>query len=279
MVFTSFKFIRDNLDEHIVSLPHWHDCFELLYMLEGTAQQQVNDKYFVVNKHDLIIINDGVIHSTSCVPGEDVRMLVVKFLPDIIHDSYSRIFESKYILAFLNNRNNQLCHMADTIANSKNIYQLMMGLFEEFSNKESGYEIFIKGYIFQLIACLVRNGKINLYHPFGAEHDLLKLDKVFKYIEGHYKERIDLREASDMLNLSYSYFSRYFKKVTGRTFKEYIDFVRISEVEKLILSQRMNISQAAYESGFCNVTSFNRVFKRVRGYLPGDIKRSKTAKK
>ena len=49
-------------------------------------------------------------------------------------------------------------------------------------------------------------------------------------------------------------------------------------MEKLLLSKSMNVSEAAYEAGFCNVSSFNRVYKRVRGYTPNEIKKTKTAK-
>ena len=44
--------------------PHWHDCYEILYMLEGTAEQQINDKQFKAEKYDLFILNEGDIHST-----------------------------------------------------------------------------------------------------------------------------------------------------------------------------------------------------------------------
>lgn len=272
-------FIQDNLKFHVSVEPHWHECVEILYMLEGTANQQVNDRYFVVNKDDMVILNKGDIHSTYCSLNEDTKILVIKFLSDIINSSFSMQLESKYILAFLNKRHNQIYHLTDTFKNSIEVYNLMMNLYKEFIKKETGYEIFIKGYIYQLVACIIRNGIISIFDSSGSERDMAKFDLLFKYIENHYKENIGLKKAAALLNFSDSYFSRYFKKVTGRTFKEYVDFVKICEVEKLIVSQDMNISEAAYEAGFCNVSSFNRVFKRVRGYLPRDIKKSKTAKK
>lgn len=271
-------FIQDNLRSHIMVKPHWHDCYEILYMLDGAAVQQINDKNFNAEKHDLIILNEGDIHSTYCAEGEDTRILVIKFLSDIIDGSFNRIFESKYILPFLNHKSGNIFRLSETPENSKNLYNLMMGLFQEFTGKDTGYEIYIKGYIYQLIAGLVRNGIINVYNPAVKENDMLKLDILLKYIEKNYYMKIDLKKAANMLNLSSSYFSRYFKRITGKTFKEYINFVKICEVEKHIISTDMNISQAAYEAGFTNITSFNRIFKRVRGYSPGNIKRSKTAK-
>lgn len=274
-------FIQDNQVANVIVEPHWHECFELLYMMEGSAEQQINEKCFKAVKHDLVILSEGDVHSTYCEKDENTRILVIKFLPDVIDSGYSRMFESKYIIPFLNYKSDNIYHLPDTLKNSKILFKLMMELYEEFITKDIGYEIYVKGYIYQLIALLIRNNIISLCNPSNtnAQSDILKLDVLFKYIEEHYAERIDLKKAADMLNLSYSYFSRYFKRITGRTFKEYIDFVRICEVEKLILSTNMNISQAAYEVGFCNVSSFNRLFRRVKGYPPGNIKRTKTAKK
>ncbi len=272
-------FIRDSRKENIMADPHWHDCYEILYILSGTAEQQINNRYFKAKKNDLVILNEGDIHSTYCDPEEETRILVIKFLPEIVDSVHPKSFESKYILSFLNYRSESICHLTDTAINSAVVYRLMMGLYQEFEEKRTGYEIYIKGYIYQLIASLIRNGIIGNYGSAAGDDGIIKLDVLFKYIEKNYNTEINLQKAADILNLSYSYFSRYFKKITGRTFKEYIDFVRICEVEKLILSGNANISQAAYEAGFCNVSSFNRVFKRVRGYPPGNIKKTKTAKK
>lgn len=274
-------FIQDNLAKHVVVPPHWHECFELLYMMDGTAEQQINDKRFVAVQHDLVILNEGDVHSTYCKKGEKTRILVVKFLPDVVNSGYSRVFESKYIGPFLNCRSDSLYHLTGSSDTLENLRKLMMDLYDEFTAKRIGYEIHVKGSIYQLIALLIRHRIIGNPELLveNARSELLKLDGLFKYIENHYSERIDLQKAANMLNLSYSYFSRYFKKVTGKTFKEYVDFVRICEVEKLILTTGMNISHACYEAGFCNVSSFNRVFRRVKGYSPGTIKKTKTAKK
>lgn len=270
-------FIQDNSVKNIVVESHWHDCYEILYMLQGEAVQQVNDKTFKVTKDDIVILKEGYIHSTYTELSEKTRILVIKFLPDIIENCYTSLFESKYILTFVNNSSSSFSHIMNTDNNYSKMNNIMMGLYEEFVDKENGYEIFIKGYLYQLIAILTRSNIINSRSSF-KDIELQKLDKLFEYIETNYKENIDLKMAADVLNLSYYYFSRYFKKITGRTFKEYLDFVRICEAEKLILSKNVNISQAAYEVGFSNVSSFNRVFKRVRNYTPGSIKKIKTAK-
>ena len=112
-------FIRDSRIEKIYSDPHWHDCYEILYILEGSAQQQINNKNFKAMKNDLIILNEGDIHSTYCDPLENTRILVVKFLTDVVDSLYPRYFESKYIVSFLNYRSENIYHLADTSVNSE----------------------------------------------------------------------------------------------------------------------------------------------------------------
>ncbi|GAA0177847.1 hypothetical protein SH2C18_09960 [Clostridium sediminicola] len=271
-------FIKDNLINNDVQHPHWHEWHQIMYMLEGDALQQVNDKTTKVKKDDIIILKKGDIHTTYIEPSITTSILFIEFHADVIENNFTSLFESKYITYFLNNNSSGISHIKNTDENYSKIHYILNGLYDEFVNKEKCYEIFIKGYLYQLVAVLTRSNVINSNSDF-KDIELQKLDKLFKYIEINYKENVDLKMAASILNLSYNYSSRYFKKITGRTFKEYLDFVRISEAEKLILSKDINISQAAYEVGFSNVSSFNRVFKRVKNYPPSDIKKIKTAKK
>lgn len=272
-------FLTNNLKNHIKGAPHWHDFIEIIYMLEGTATQQINDRYFQVRKNDIVIVNSGVVHDVKCVEGEDTRYLVIKFLPEVINSNYANTFESKYIMTFLNSQHHQIYHIEDTLKNSRDIFNLMMGIYQEYLKKETGYEIVIKGHIYHLIAYLLRNNILRAYQPVDLEKKLKKLDTLFKYIENNFFEEIPLEKAAKMVNMNYHYFSKYFKKTTGKNFKEYIDYVRVCEAEKLLLSEDIPITQVAYDVGFSNVCSFNRVFKRVRNYPPSSIKKPKTAKK
>ena len=68
-------FIQDNMKSGISVDPHWHDCIEILYMLEGTAIQEINHKDFLIKKNDLIVLNEGDIHGTQCQYGEDSKTL------------------------------------------------------------------------------------------------------------------------------------------------------------------------------------------------------------
>ncbi len=206
-------FMQDNLRRQVIVDLHWHDCVEILFMISGRAEQQINEQSFVLHEGDLLVINQGNVHGTVCYPGEDVKILVIKFLPQILDVSGIKAFESKYITAFLDS---YIKLSSDSSEDSK---KLVLDIYKEFSNKKIAYEIFIKGCIYQLIAELIRTGHISVYNPDINERQMKDLNKLVGYIEQNFAQPIKLEEAAKILNFSYHYLSRFFKKVTGKILK------------------------------------------------------------
>lgn len=268
-------FIQDNLKEYINVKSHYHDCIEILYMLDGVSQQQINERYLTLQKNDIIILNSGDIHATVCERNVEARILVFKFLPELVSTNYKNFNEAKYLLSFLKLPRNKNAFITQEAEEHEKISKIMLEIYQEFLDKKEGYEICIKGYIYQFITYLIRYDLFGLYLDDKAEADFEVIMPLLQYIENHFKEKITLEQAAKITNMSYYHLSRYFKKVTGRNFKEYLDYVRVIEFEKLIMSQDITISAAALETGFSNVSSFNRVYKRIRGYPPKSIIKQK----
>jgi AraC family transcriptional regulator, transcriptional activator of pobA len=68
--------------------------------------------------------------------------------------------------------------------------------------------------------------------------------------------------------MSYHHFCRFFKRITGKTFMQYLNFVRVREAEKLILTTDKNISEIAQDVGFAGVSGFNKAFKKEKHLSP-----------
>ncbi|NBA87323.1 helix-turn-helix domain-containing protein [Emticicia sp. CRIBPO] len=107
-----------------------------------------------------------------------------------------------------------------------------------------------------------------------SEVEGIRMDQVFQYVVNQYKRQISLSEISDIASLTPQAFCRYFKKHTGKTFVNFLNEVRVNEACKIIVSGKYNsISDIAYETGFDNVTNFNRVFKKILGQSPREYNR------
>ncbi|MBE3102525.1 MAG: helix-turn-helix transcriptional regulator [Firmicutes bacterium] len=111
---------------------------------------------------------------------------------------------------------------------------------------------------------------------YQQNEELNRLGKVIEYIELHYNEDINVEMACGLLNLNYFYFCRMFKKVIGRTFVQYLNYVRVSVAEKLLLTTNMPITDIIMETGFSSLSYFNRIFKSHKGCSPSTFRKSKT---
>jgi AraC-like DNA-binding protein len=102
--------------------------------------------------------------------------------------------------------------------------------------------------------------------------DQERLQRICHFVEGHYRERIQMEELVALSNLSSAAFCRYFKRMTRMTFTEFLNQYRINQSKRLLM-QRHNVSEACYESGFENLSHFNKTFKKLTGENPKDFRK------
>ena len=94
------------------------------------------------------------------------------------------------------------------------------------------------------------------------------LGKVYEYIVNNFKDPISLNDIASLVNMNASSFSRFFRRVNRKTFSRYLNEVRIGYACKVLLEQKHSITYVCYESGFNNISNFNRQFKKITHYSP-----------
>ena len=100
-----------------------------------------------------------------------------------------------------------------------------------------------------------------------------RMEMILSFLANHYKENIDLNEISSIVAMNCSSFCRYFKERSGKTFMEYLLDLRIGHACKLLIENKIDITQISIECGFNTITHFNRIFKRNTGLTPSEYKK------
>lgn len=95
-----------------------------------------------------------------------------------------------------------------------------------------------------------------------------RLHRIYEFVFKNFKDSIQASDVASVIGMNSSAFSRFFKRVHRKTFTRYLNEIRIGYACKLLLEDKLNITAIAYESGFNNISNFNRQFKEIMGKSP-----------
>ena len=95
--------------------------------------------------------------------------------------------------------------------------------------------------------------------------------RTVSYMYLHYKENITLKTLADVAGYNSSYFSKIFSKVTGETYIEKLNSLRVKSAQKM-LANGCSVSESAYSSGFNSLSNFLTIFKNYTNLTPTEYK-------
>jgi len=244
---------------------HFHNYMEMLYITYGKAIVYVNNKFFEFSEGDFIIINSNDLHYITSVDLPE--FLVLQFKSSMINPDFELPFEAKYFLPFLKK---ELIFTKDVkLQHGNTLENLMCEIVADFKEKFPGYELNIKANIYKIFSWLIKNDYIKFPNINGLDpSSVSKISALLDHICCNFDEELTIETASKMVYMSYHHFCRIFKKVTGKTFIQYLNFVRLRESEKLLILSDKSISEIAICVGFSNTSYFTRIFKKEKGIPP-----------
>lgn len=100
------------------------------------------------------------------------------------------------------------------------------------------------------------------------ENDGKRLNDVIQYTFEHYADHITLEEVAEVANMVPSAFCRFFKQRTRKTYFDFLNEIRIRNACKLLMNKDLTVVEICFQSGFNNLSYFNRKFKDITGYSP-----------
>jgi len=101
------------------------------------------------------------------------------------------------------------------------------------------------------------------------------IEDIKEYVAKNIEKDISLTQASNYLSMDYSYFSKYFKQMTGQSFSRYVMSEKMKYCEKLMQQSNIKIHELAYKMGYNNASNFSRAFYKYTGKWPTEYKNKK----
>lgn len=249
---------------------HFHPEFELVYIIKSFGKRFVADHVEDFNEGDLVLLGSNLPHfwkNDERFYNEDPRYLVNAIVIHFPTDFFSHQIEfypEFYPIRKLLNLSARGISFSRTVADS-----LGPGLKKLL--KLQGLERTLK--FVRILNSLALTGEYKLlasetYRSDFQDWSSNRLDKVMHIINSSYREPVRLETVASHIGMNPSAFSRYFREKTGKTFTEFVMEMRIGYACKLLIEGKHTISQICFESGFNNISNFNRCFKKFTLLTP-----------
>lgn len=247
---------------------HWHKELELVRFSNGEYEISV-DMHNVVVKSDAFLLLPGNIMHTFTLPANCQESAIV-FDPNMLSFSaydevQSEIFEP------LMSSNIPLPPIVTTDHPAFNrIDKLYRYCVRHGGTSNASERLLIKAKLLEILAIYHEYGLISRKEMHGqkvkSKQD--KLKELLNYVDAHYAGPITIRDASLRLGVTDQYFCRYFRRVTGMSFTEYLNDLRLRRATKEIELTNRPISDIAFDHGFENAGYFFKNFKLKYGITP-----------
>lgn len=251
---------------------HFHNEFELLYVINGFGTSYVANSIKPFQSGDLALLGNNLPHFWKSDESyykegsnKKVEYIVIQFPQDFFNDQISKYPEFQTIGGLFDRASQGIRFKPEFVSSiSKKIMRLA---------KSSGINRIVL--LLQLLQVLAKAEDYILlagefYHHENLDMGDDRLTKVLHYVSTNYQHKIELEKVAEMANLHPSAFCRFFKEKTGKSLLEYVKDMRISYACKLIIENQQSISQVCFESGFNNLSNFNRTFKKQTGFTPSE---------
>lgn len=241
---------------------HFHDEFELMYIIKGEGVRIVGDSMDYFNKEELVFLGSGVPHvfkNDENASKSEIDYIVVKFNRIIGGQDLFKIPELAPINRFLKRAGKGL------IFSNTTVLKLKKQLIKLAKSKNEDRIILLLKVLKTLSAqedCNELSTDTFLLKSSSLGEDRTK--KVINYISKNYNKNISLEDLAGISYMTTNSFCRYFKNRTGKTAFQFIREFRINKACQMLINGEKNISQICFDTGFNSLSSFNRVFKSLK---------------
>jgi len=261
--------------KHGFSTPHYHDYVEILYGLTGNVQIWLNGKTMVLSAGTMIVINSRTAHTVAPHNGQDGTYIVIKYMPQVLYAAQQSVFEFKYVVPFMMDSDTYTNFFDGKTLATTEIPDAMQKIYDEWESRSYGYEIALRIYVLKISLWLVRYWHKEIEFKFSdldsGKNLMHSIAKAMEYAQKNYSTAT-ASLAAEAAELSYSYFSRVFKRIMNRSFNEYLTYIRISEAKRMLICTNDDITKIAMDTGFATSSYFIEKFKKQDGITPNKFR-------
>jgi AraC-like DNA-binding protein len=264
---SSFKILlTPNLNE--LFYWHFHAEYEIVYVEADKGIRHIGDHISQYEQSDLAFIGPNIPHLNFDYGVKTIaETIVVQMKENFLGDQFFSLPEIASIRDLFLRANRGLAFYGKT-------KKLVGEQLKQLVRLPHFEQLIALLQIFHLLS------KSEEYLELGSQairsaqvlKDQQRLHRIYHFIDSHFQHPIETSEVAQIAGLTKAAFCRYFKKSTHLTFTEFVNQYRINQSKKILL-QNKTVTEACYDSGFENLSYFNKTFKKFTGENPSAFRK------
>lgn len=247
---------------------HWHPEVELVRFYKGDFKVSIDMKEIDIQDDAFLLLPGNIMH-TFTMPPNAVESAIVFDTNMLRFQSFDEM-QFECFDALRTGNIPQPAVITPEHEAFSHIDELYNYCIENGNSEDSLHRMMVKTRLLEILAIYYKYGLISRKDSTSdskkSKQD--KLKDLLKYVDIHYAEAMSIKDAAQRLNVTEQYFCRFFKRVTGMSFTQYLNDIRLRRAAVAIEATSRSIADIAYEHGFESAGYFFKSFKNKYGITP-----------
>lgn len=267
----SIGIFQDNLDK---CTWHYHENLEISFITEGSGKRIVADSIEEFQPGDLVFIGSNLPHvwiadkETRTPSNRTLEMVYLQFTNDIPSKQLLNLPEFKNVSRALALSERGVQIVGETL---NEVSELMLQL--------PYLKSFERMLHFLRMMDIIGRSKTNvqlasmeyLQKRFTTSNK--RIATIHQYLMNNYREEIELKCLADLVSMAEGSLCRFFRIKMGQTVFEYLNQIRVDFGCKLLMDPDLSIMEVCLDSGFNNLSHFNKQFRKLTGVTPSEYRK------
>jgi AraC-like DNA-binding protein len=262
---------QDNLEK---STWHYHNNYEISFITEGSGKRIVADSIEEFQPGDLVFLGRNLPHvwipekETRTTSNRTLEMVFLQFPSDVLCPQLLKLPEFKYVEKALSYSERGI-HIIEQTLNEVSELMLQLPYLKSFDRMIH----FLK------MMDIIGKSETNIqlaskeYLKMRFTTGNKRIATIHEYLMKNYREEIDLKRIAELVNMAEGSLCRFFSMNMGMTVFEYLNQIKVEFACKLLMDQDLSVLEVCLDSGFNNLSHFNKQFRKTTGVPPSQYRK------
>lgn len=244
--------------------PHFHDCHQIILVVNGTVDFCVNDKRFKARAGDIAIFSRYENH-TVLESSDKYERFVLHIDSDVVN-------RKSPVYSLLTDRPVGFCNIIDVSPYRNLIIDIFKRILLEHNSEARLADEMEQLAVKQLLIAIYRCTSVD----FDSAYDDVVIS-IKREFENQYNKKYTLNALARKYSISVSSLSHRFQSATGVSVMEYLQSCRIAHAKQMLVETDTSIGEIVEKCGFSDNSNFSRTFKILNGLSPTDFRKKNKA--